>query len=335
MLNKKPKPIEEKVLADIQRQKLIGPRDKILVGVSGGADSTALLHVLNKLKTKIGFQVHVGHINHHLRKSADTDQKFVETLCLSLNLPCATEGLDLDKKITKGGSLEEIARNARFEALIRMAKKTHANKIALAHHNDDLAETVLLRILRGTGLQGLQAILPKRAINGVVFIRPFLNISRSDIETYLQKNKIKFRTDLTNTQTRFFRNKIRLKLLPLLKREYQKNIAYLLGALSLTCGHDYDYLRSEASKIFCSLAQKQKASLTIPLIKFQKLHTALQRMVLRLAVETLAGNTRKLSLSHFLDLDDLITHRPPGAVLELPNGLRATKTKTSLLMRRV
>lgn len=324
--------LNEKVLSTVKRQNLIQPADKILVGVSGGADSMALLWLLNELKTTLGFQIHVGHINHHLRKTANIDHAFVEKFCRSHNLQCTCASLNLKKKIKQGGSIEEIARIERFKSLIQIAKKTHADKIALAHHNDDLAETVLLRILRGTGLQGLQAILPKRTIDGTVFIRPLLDISRVDIENYLKKNKVKFRTDPTNKQTHFFRNKIRLKLLPLLENEYQKNIKQLLACLALTSRDDYAYLKEESLKIFPIVVKKNGPKLKITLAKFKNLHAALKRMILRLAIEHLKGNTRTLSLTHILELEDLIMHRPVGAIVHLPNGLCATKTETALLL---
>ncbi len=322
--------LNNKVLSTVKRQNLIQPANKILIGVSGGADSMALLWLLNELKTTLGFQIHVGHINHHLRKTANIDQGFVEKFCASHNLQCTCVSLNLEEKIKQGGSVEEIARIERFKALIQIAKKTHADKIALAHHNDDLAETVLLRILRGTGLQGLQAILPERTIDGAVFIRPLLDIPRAEIENYLKENKIKFCTDPTNKQTHFFRNKIRIELLPLLENKYQKNIKQLLGSLALTCKDDYAYLREEALKIFPTVVKKDGPKLKITLAKFENLHVALKRMILRLTVENHKGNTCALSLTHILELEDLIMHRPISSIVHLPKGLCATKTKTSI-----
>lgn len=324
--------MEDKILKNLYRQHLIQTGDKILIGVSGGADSIALLLILNQLKIKIGFQIHVGHVNHHLRKTALTDQRFVEKMCASLNLSCTCVDLDLKKAIQQGGSIEEIARTQRFKALTTIAKKTRANAIALAHHNDDLAETVLMRILRGTGLQGLQSILPYRKINGTVFIRPLLHVSRTEIESYLKKNKIKFRTDPTNNQTRFFRNKIRLQLLPLLKKEYQGNIKTILGHLALTSAEDYDYLRQQAMDIFPKVAHQNEKTIHITLTKFRNLPIALQRMILRLAIEKIKGHTRTLTWTHYNELADLINHRPTGAIVDLPNGLRAKKTITILIL---
>ena len=292
-----------------------------------------LLCVLNKLRINGGFQIHVGHINHHLRgKHSDNDENFVKKFCFSLNIPCTCADAHLTTRIKQGGSLEEIARQERFKALIKIAKKVHANTIALAHHQDDLAETVLLRIIRGTGLQGLQAILPKRSIDGHIFIRPLLNISRKDIEAYLKKRKIKFRTDATNMKTHFFRNKVRRDLMPCLEKKYQKNIQEILCNLAVTAGEDYEYLRQQALKIFSKISRTQNSDtrLNISLSHYKKLPTAMQRMILRLAIERIKGNTRTLTLQHLQEVADLIINRPVGAVVNLPQKTRATKTKNFL-----
>lgn len=328
-------PFAKKTLQTILKHQLIRPGDKILVGVSGGADSMSLLHILDQLRSRVGFQVHAAHINHHLRKGANADQRFVEKFCASLNLPCTTKDLALNKKIEQGGSVEEIAREERFKALIMIAKKNNCNALALAHHRDDLAETVLLRILRGTGLQGLQAILPKRMINGSLFIRPLLDANRKEIEAYLKKQNIKFRTDPTNQQTHFFRNKIRRDLLPLLQRKYQSNIQEVLCNLAVTAGEDYEYLRQETQKIFPRLIQKRTPadSVALDLKKLQALPNAMKRMVLRSAIDQVKGDTLALTLAHLSELGELITKRPAGAVVNLPHGMRAIKMKKSLVIK--
>ena len=318
----------------IHKHQLIRSGDRILVGVSGGADSMSLLHILAVLRTELGFQIHAAHINHHLRKNSDLDQKFVEKFCATLNVACTSKDIYLDKKIKQGGSVEEIARQERFKALTALAKKTHSTAIALAHHRDDLAETVLLRILRGTGLQGLQAILPKRTINNFIFIRPLLDLTRSEIENYIKQNKLTFRTDPTNRQTHFFRNKIRINLLPLLKKSYQNNIKDVLCNLAVTAGEDYEYLRQETLKVFPKLIQKKApyGSIAFDLKKLQRLPNALKRMALRYGIEIIKGNTLALTLIHLKELDELIEKRPVDAVVDLPHNTRAVKTKTSLII---
>lgn len=327
--------LPEQILEHIKRRKLIRAGDHILAGVSGGADSMALISLLDNLKTKIGCRVTVAHINHHLRKSANKDERFVRKFCESRNLPCYVVDLDLSKKLTKGGSVEEIARMERFAALGKIAKKSGADKIALAHQKDDLAETVLLRILRGTGLQGLQAILPERKIDKTVFIRPLLDISRKQVEDYLKKNRIPFRTDPTNKQTRFFRNKIRLELLPLIEKNFQKQIKDALVNLATVSAADYDFIRSEALKIFPKTARLSEGKINIFLKRFGTLPLALKRMALRLAVEKIRKETRTLTMAHFTEMIDLAADRPPGSLVHLPEGLVAEKTRHSLIIFRI
>ncbi len=203
------------------RQKLFSNGDRVLVGVSGGPDSVALLHALYRLRRFLGLQIYVAHLNHGLRKAAFAEQSYVSALCKALGLPFFTKTIKLKK--TKA-SLEEIARDARFKFLMDTARKVKADAIALGHHQDDLAETVLMRILRGAGPAGARSILPSRTINGFVVVRPLLSASRATIEEFLKTEKIKFFYDASNKDKKFLRNKIRLGLLPRLQKEYNPNI---------------------------------------------------------------------------------------------------------------
>ena len=318
----------------IQRYKLLKHGDKLLLGVSGGADSVCLLHALNQCKHELGISLHVAHVNHKLRKTADTDERFVKKLVERLNLPFSNIKLDHLKKRRKG-SLEEIAREERLKRLIELAKRIDANSIALAHHQDDLAETVLMRILRGSGLLGLAGILPKRTLHGAVIIRPFIELSKSDILAFLKKNKIPFRTDPTNRQTKFFRNKIRLKLLPLLKKEYNNNIQQALAQLSNTSFNDYQYIEQQAGKQVKKLLQKtnSKTSLKLRLPIFCRLQTSLKRMVIRLCLSQLKGDTKGIVAAHLKEIEDLIENRPEGSVVHLPYKISIQKSPNHLIFK--
>ena len=302
--------------------------DTIIVGVSGGPDSVALIHILNRLRFEMGLQLHMAHFNHHLRPSAGTDQKFVEQLARRLNVPLTVGHWPRPQSIRKG-SLEERAREKRFDFLRRLALKINAQSIALAHTQNDLAETVLMRILRGAGLQGLRAILPARTIEGVEIIRPLLTVTRGDIENYLKKNKLSFRTDPTNRQTQYFRNKIRLKLLPLLEKEYNKNIRSVLANVSEIVTADYDFLEEEASRYFSRTAHysPRRKTIKFPTTAFLKLHPAMKRMLLRMSIERLKGDTKRLTAYHFSEIEELLDCRPVQSVVHLPQELRIRKEK--------
>src|SRR3989338_10902693 len=155
----------QKVKKTICRCKMFHAGDKVIVAVSGGGDSVFLIHALSTLRHELGINLHIAHLNHLLRKSADKDLRFVEVLAEKLNLPCTTAKMKIPK-YKKKSSLEERARDIRLRFLVRTAKKYGADAIVLGHTKNDLAETVLMRILRGTGLQGMRGILPKRKIHG-------------------------------------------------------------------------------------------------------------------------------------------------------------------------
>ena len=223
--------ILEQIKKAIRRHNLIAEGDKVLIGVSGGPDSVALLYLLNKLKKEFKLTLHIAHLDHMLRKDSYRDAEFVKRLAERLKLPSTITQVNV-KELAKKGSLEEIARNARLAFLFKIAKDVNADKIALGHNSDDQAETVLMRIIRGTGLYGLSGILPKRNIAGYEIIRPLLEVKRKDIEAFLKRKGIKPCIDMSNLEDIYFRNRIRNKLLPLLEKEYNKNIKEVLANMA-------------------------------------------------------------------------------------------------------
>ncbi|MBU4143171.1 tRNA lysidine(34) synthetase TilS, partial [Patescibacteria group bacterium] len=174
--------LADKVKDTVKRYCLISPKDRIVVGVSGGPDSVALLHILNSLRYELKIGLHIAHLDHMLRKDSGKDREFVEALAAKMKLPLTVARINVAALAGKG-SPEEIARNARLGFFFRVAREIKAHKIALAHNFDDQAETVLMRILRGSGLYGLSGILPKRDIAGFIIIRPLIETRRSDIES--------------------------------------------------------------------------------------------------------------------------------------------------------
>ncbi|MBM3244007.1 MAG: tRNA lysidine(34) synthetase TilS, partial [Candidatus Omnitrophica bacterium] len=225
-----PMGIEEKVKNNIIKDKLFRKGERILVGVSGGADSVCLIHILNRLKDELKIKLYIAHLDHGLRNDSRKDAEFVKDLAKNLNIPVAIKRVQI-KRIRGNLSIEEAARNTRLDFLLKEAVKAGAKKVALAHNFDDQAETVLMRILRGTGLYGLSAMASKRKANNLFLIRPLLNIKRGEIEAFLKKNNIAFRTDKSNTQEIYLRNRIRLELLPCLEKKYNKNIKEALFSL--------------------------------------------------------------------------------------------------------
>ncbi|MCM8789614.1 MAG: tRNA lysidine(34) synthetase TilS [Candidatus Omnitrophica bacterium] len=313
-------PILLKFKKTITRNKLIQKGDRILIGVSGGPDSVALLYLLKSLKNELGLSLHIAHFNHMLRPDSSKDEEFVSNLAAKLKIPFISCSLNI-RGLSQKGSLEEVARNARFKFFFRAARKIKADKIALGHNLDDQAETVLMRLLRGTGLYGLSAILPKRNIFGYKIIRPLIEIRRKEIETYLKKRGIMTRQDLTNYEERYFRNKIRHRLLPLLEKEYNQNINEILSNVAESSAYDYDYLISTAELRLKQLGKK------INIKKFLKLHTAIQRLILRLSIMKLKGNIRQIDFKHIKEIEDMIAYRPDNSIVDLPKGISVVKKK--------
>ncbi|MDD3374939.1 MAG: tRNA lysidine(34) synthetase TilS [Candidatus Omnitrophica bacterium] len=309
---------------------LFASGEKIIVGVSGGPDSVALLHGLYALRHDFSINLHVAHLNHGIRKEAVRDQTFVEQLCDQLKIPCTSKKICLKKKAQ---SLEEAAREERFRFLIKVAKTHKAKTIALGHTKDDLAETILMRLLRGTGLSGMRSILPKREIYQMAFIRPMLTLSRINVVHFLKENNIKFCTDLTNRSKIFTRNKIRMDLIPLLEKEYNPNIKDVLAHLSIQAATDYDFLKSEAETIFLKISNhpKQSRNISLDLKKLAQHHPAIQRIVIRLAIQHLSGNMKALTFSHIKEIECLINNRPSKSIVHLPKSIAIQKKELVLI----
>lgn len=315
--------ILEKVNKIIKASNLFNKGDRVVVGVSGGPDSLALLYLLNGIKNNLGLKLYVAHLDHMLRKDSFKDAEFVKTLAQKLALPVAIGRINV-KRLAKKGSIEEIARNARLRFLFSVAKKNKARKIALAHNLDDQAETVLMRILRGTGLYGLAGILPKRKICGFEIVRPLIEVNRQEIDAFLRREKISARIDPSNCEDIYFRNKIRNKLLPLLEKEYSGNIKELLANLGRSSGLDYDYLEKEAK------AKSKGMRKRLNTAKLLKMHPALRRMIIREAIKNVQGSIRRISFQHIKEIEDLLISRPEGAIVNLPKNTCVVKKKSYL-----
>jgi tRNA(Ile)-lysidine synthase len=316
--------IIDKIKYAIKKDSLVDTGNRVVVGVSGGADSVCLLYLLDGLKKDLKISLHIAHLDHGLRKESKKDAKFVKNLARKLNIPATFKRIDV-ARTSKKLSVEEAARNTRLAFLLKVSGKVRAEKIALAHNFDDQAETVLMRILRGAGLYGLSAILPKRKMAGVSIIRPLLNIRRSEIEGFLKSKAISFCTDKTNNDEAYFRNKIRHSLLPLLEKAYNKNIREILFNLAQSAGSDYDYLKYVAK-------HSLKGSKTrLQLRSLVKLHPSIMRLKLREAVSFLQGDTRRITFKHIQELEDLILKRPQGSIVDLPKGISAKKKQEMLI----
>jgi tRNA(Ile)-lysidine synthase len=316
--------IVDKVKDTVRKYGLLNKNDRVVVGVSGGPDSVALLYILAGLKKELGLKLHVAHLDHSLRPDSAKDAAFVKNLARKLGLPL-TKAKIQRRKLTGRGSPEENARNARFDFFFRIARGIKADKIALGHNLDDQAETVLMRILRGAGLSGLAGILPKRQICGFWIIRPLIEVRRKEIEAYLRHRRIWPRIDSSNKEDIYLRNRIRNKLLPLLEKEYNSNIREVLSNTGESVGYDYDYLNRKAASLAARSGRR------IDLVKLLRLHPSLRRLLLRLSIARLKGDTRRITFRHIREIEDLIVSRPLNSVVDLPKGISVVKKKKALV----
>lgn len=246
--------LENHVLNLIRSNKLITKNDNIVIGVSGGADSVALLNILHNINqtTTAGFSIHVAHLNHKLRgKESDEDTAFVKQLAHKLNIKVFITEIDI-KKLANSTSLsiEECARNERYNFLKSCAKELGTANIAVAHTADDNSETILQRLIRGTGILGLGGIKLKRPIaygSEIHLIRPLLYTWKKDIIAYLDEKEIAYREDSSNLKKEYYRNKIRLELIPFIEENYNNQIKQALINLSDICNKN-DHLIDELYK---------------------------------------------------------------------------------------
>lgn len=318
---------EQRIFQFIGKNKLIRPGDLVVVGFSGGADSMALMQVLVGLRHDLGIRLHAAHFNHKMRPQALGDERFVVRWCRRLNVPL-TVGRRRTGKITHLS--EDDARQMRFKFFVKLALRLKAQSLALAHTRNDLAETVLMRLLRGSGLYGLRGILPRRCIEGVIFVRPLMGVSRADIEAYLKARGIPFCTDTTNRQTKYVRNKVRLKLLPLLAREYNPQIINCLSDLGAIACEDYEFLANHAQKRFKKSVIISAKRVKITLRQMSLLHPAIRRLIIRQMAQALTGDgAAALTFEHIRAVEDLAMMRG-HATLHLPHHLMVGKTNKFL-----
>jgi tRNA(Ile)-lysidine synthase len=317
---------EQRILHFIGENKLIAPRGLIVIGVSGGADSMALLLALSSLRHELGVSLCAAHFNHQFRPEAGKDERFVVHWCKKLNIPLIV-GRRTGAKIKHLS--EDDARTMRFKFFIRTARRLKAQGVALAHTRNDLAETVLMRLMRGSGLYGLRAILPRRSIEGIDFVRPLMGTTRSDVEDYLKINKVPFCKDATNRLKVYERNKVRLELLPLLAKKYNPQIINALSDLAATAGEDYEFLAMHARKQFKKIVIISNKKVKMELKKIRHQHPAILRLMFRLMAESLTQDPAVLTFGHIQALENLAACGHHGTV-DLPCHLKAVKTQKFL-----
>ncbi len=330
--------VDRTVALSLRRAGLARNGSTLVVGVSGGADSSTLLYSLNHLRQSCGISLHVAHLNHDFRgEEANEDARFVEAMAQSLGLPVTVEKRDpiayqQERDIS---SFEQGAREMRYEFMSTVAQRIGASVVAVGHTSDDLAETVLLHILRGAGLPGVSGmteIAPwpwPTGLESPVLFRPLLEVTKSETVEYCKELDREYRQDSGNYLFRFTRNRVRQDLMPLLAAEYNPRVRDALVRLAQTSSIELDYLETELERIWPSIHISQTQGngerargtrVTMSREALQDLHPALRQMALRRAYIALNGDPRRLRENHLTAMSDLIASQKPNGSLNLPRG---------------
>jgi len=316
----------EKVKATIHRYGLLNAGDGVIVGVSGGPDSMALLHVLYSLREEYGLRLRVAHVHHGLREEADAEAALVEEISARWGLPCSVRRVDLRALAReKKCSLQEAGRWVRYKFMEEEAERWGCSRIALGHQAEDQAETVLEHFLRGSGLEGLAGMPYCRG----KIVRPLLDVSREEIEAYLSERQIPWAVDASNLKPLYLRNRIRWELLPVLKK-YNPNIVETLLRMAEIIREEAAFLDEQTARAEGEVVQEKSAPsgegrVAVEVEKFKLLPRALQRRVLRRAVTRRSGAPGKIEFQHIEALLELVYNPASGRVLHLPHGLQGRR----------
>ena len=319
---KKSTELLDRIRKTIVRYHMIGPGDKVIAAVSGGADSVCLVHVLYRLSRELDLRLVVAHFDHGWRPGEDEfETELVRSFAFSLGLPFETA--KSPSRMKKGLlSLEESARNERYGFLERVREKHLANRVALGHHLHDQAETFLMRVLRGSGVSGLAAIPPTRDN----LIRPLIEVTRDEIELYVKERELSFAVDSSNLNTDLFRNRIRLELVPLLL-QYQPRLVEHLGEMTSTLREESEFLDSlSAEWIGKETGPHSNKKISIPLQPFLALPAVLRKKIIRKILATLRGSVRRIGRKHIHAVDELAKSTQPQGRLNLPERLIVKRT---------
>ena len=289
--------MKDKVIKTIKKYNLIQNGDKIVLGVSGGPDSISMLDILNSIKDKMGFEIYVVHVNHLIRTEAIDDEKYVEEYCKKNNIEFFAKRIDVLKIAdTQKIGTEEAGRKARYEFFKEIYSKVGANKIAIAHNKNDKAETIIMHLLRGSGLSGLKGIEP---IRNNKYIRPLIECERSEIEKYCEENNLNPRIDKTNFENEYTRNKIRNIVIPYIKKEFNPNIIETLDRLSEVATDESNYIDRQVQNTYNKLLlEKTGKQIILKWKEFNSQEKIIKSRLILYTVKELMGSTEGIEKIH-------------------------------------
>lgn len=309
----------EKVKSIIKKYNLINEEDKVLIGVSGGPDSITLLNTLYKL----GYNICTAHINHGIRENADNDEKFVREFCEERNIPCFVKRVKL-KEIESDMTLEELGRKIRYDFFDEIMKQENCTKIATAHNANDNAETVLMNIVRGTGMSGLKGIEISRGN----IIRPLLEVTRKEIEEYCEKENLNPCHDESNDEAIYTRNKIRLELIPYIENNINSNVVNNINRMSEIISDEEEYINKQVDISYkdCLIAEEDER-VVCNLKKFNELENTIQKRLIIRFIGKVLGNVKDIERVHIQDILKLCKNNVGGKFLTPNKNIKVAVNK--------
>ena len=326
--------LENKVLKTINKYNMIQKNDLIIVAVSGGPDSMTLLNVLLALRDKLNFEIAVAHVNHMIRAVADSETAYVKDFCNKNKINCYIKKIDVIKKAElEKISTEEAGRNARYDFFDEILKNINATKIAVAHNKNDNAETVLMNVIRGSGVSGLKGIEPMRDNK---FIRPLIETDRRDIEQYCLDKNINPKFDESNKENIYTRNKIRNLLIPYLEKEFNPNIIESINRLSSLATQENRYIEKIVNENFTKVKEnEQNSSIELDLKKFNVLDSFIRSKIILLCIQKIFGTTKGIEKVHIEDIIKLCENNIGNKYLTPNKNLKVAINKGKISIAKV
>lgn len=302
--------------------------ERVVVGLSGGSDSVALLFVLKNL----GFEIFAVHINHGLRgEESLRDENMCAKLCKKLNIHLEIYNINVKEFAAKSKlSIEEAGRNVRYNCFNEVLKKQNANKIAVAHNYNDNVETMLMNFFRGSGTNGMKGVSPTR---GRV-IRPLIECTKEEIDEFCKENSLEYVVDSSNLETNYMRNKIRLELLPYLKKEINPSIEESIMRFANLSQLDNDYIDNQAYIIYENIAKISDDKSNIDIERFNLNHKAVKQRIIRMAYEDVAQTLKNFGLKHCEAVLELVEKGETGKSINLPDNVVAEISYKTLIIRK-
>lgn len=321
--------LARRVEKSLLRHRLASVGQRLLVAVSGGPDSVALLGVLWELRSRWAWELAVAHVHHGLRgQDAEEDLAFVRSMAHDLGLDFLCRRVEPGSLRIPGRSVQEAAREARYQLLEEMAEEFGAQAVALGHQADDQAETVLAAVIRGAGLRGLAAM---PYLKGRM-VRPMLEVGREEILEYLKEKGMSFRMDPSNKDPRYLRVRIRHELIPLLRSRFHQGIRQVLCRTARLCSLEEEFLDNQARVLWRDMAQKEGGAVCISLAAYRGVPKPLRLRILRFAYGAARGSPRGLGLQHAEAMDELAHQDGQERCLDLPGHMRFLVSGERLLL---